>query len=505
MKVLLNKEFVFRLEILNSFPRGNNMVMSISDFTNKLSKDRRTIIKNLKSLVNDSKQLECEKYISIVLNDDNTLTVTVAQDFDINYFLLYYLEKSILFNLCLEIYNSTFFDLHSFATKYFYSYSTVYRQTKKLNQILQQYNLSLDLKTSNSIVGKEQNIRFFYFTLFWESYKVLKWPFEEIEFNKLKEVIEKSDEELKTFLAKPNMVIIWLAVTLSRIDKGYFITEEYEFNEPAFPMLSKEQFYSLFFGFSKDFQILLTLDEETWHYEANFLYFSLITSQIYPLKQISTLKLTAFSGLKINTATLITEKWIERFMAELEIALDVNEYFYLYYNLLSLHSRYLYLPGPVETVPCFTNTSYGKIDLFIEYKLILSFLDTLFSVTIIEPLYAQKDALCTFYLLLISELMKSKRPALNIALYSHSSVFQKEFFEEMLIKNLSFPVTFLPYTSNKVDFLVTDVSLTRWLKKDIPTFVWDSTIDQEKINRLTTYLDTIYTQKYKMKIRYPHT
>ncbi|ALS36939.1 hypothetical protein ABID30_001858 [Enterococcus rotai] len=501
MKALLNKEFIFRLEVLNNLSREHKNTTSISDYAGKLSKDRRTILKTIEALKNDILDLDCEKYITIISNDESSVFVDIAPDFDTNYFLLYYLEQSVLFNLCLELFNGTFVDLQSFATKHYYSYSTVYRKMKDLNQLLEQYDLSLDLTTSTYIVGREQNIRFFFFTLFWESYKVLKWPFPSVDHTNLKKALEENTEaeELQPFLIKPNMVFIWLAITIIRISNGHVLTEEYEYTESVFPMLSKETFSGFFSSFSKHYPNLETLNQTGWNYEANFLYFTLLTSQVYPLNQIASLQLTNFVGVKMNTSNLITEHWIKQFMAEFDCSLDVNNYFYLYYNLLSLHSRYLYLPGPVEIINIFNDTSYANMDLFIDYELVFTFLDSLFSNPIFASLQSQKQSLISFYLLLISELMNGKRPVLNIAIFSHSSVFQKDFFETMLIKSLSFPVNFVSYASREIDFLITDVSLSKLLQKEVPTFVWNSNIQQEKLSRLVSYLNIVYTEKYKVK------
>lgn len=501
MKALLNKEFIFRLEVLNNLSREHRNTTSISDYANKLSKDRRTILKTIEALKNDILDLGCEKYITLILNDESSVFVDIAPDLDTNYFLLHYLEQSVLFNLCLEIFNGTFIDLQSFATKHFYSYSTVYRKMKDLNQLLQQYDLSLDLNSSTYIIGREQNIRFFFFTLFWESYKVLKWPFPAVDRTNLKRTLVGNNEELQPFLTKSNMVFIWFAVTITRISNNHVLTEEYEYTESVFPMLSKEKFCDFFSSFTKNYPNLELLNQTVWNYEANFLYFTLLTSQIYPLNQIASLQLTNFVGVKMNTSNLITEHWIKQFMAEFNCSLDVNDYFYLYYNLLSLHSRYLYLPGPVEIINIFNDTSYTNMDLFIDYELVFTFLDSFFSNPIAASLQSQKQSLINFYLLLISELMNGKRPALNIAIFSHASVFQKDFFETLLIKSLSFPVNFVSYTSREIDFLITDVSLSKLLHKEIPTFVWNSNIEQEKLARLVSYLNIVYTKKYKVQTR----
>lgn len=501
MKALLNKEFIFRLELLNNLSRESKNTTSISDYATKLSKDRRTILKTIEALKNDIIDLGCEAYITIISTDESTVFVDIAPDFDTNYFLLYYLEQSVLFNLCLELFNGTFVDLQSFAAKYFYSYSTVYRKMKSLNQLLQTYDLSLDLAVSTSIIGREQNIRFFFFTLFWESYKVLKWPFTTVDYDKLQTALAENNEEMQQFLIKPNMVFIWLAVMNTRIANGHVITEEYDYIDSVFPMLSREKFSIFFANFCKHYSNLTSLSPTKQEYEANFLYFTLLTSQLYPLNQISSLQVTNVVGVKMNTSNLITEQWIKQFMAEFDISLDVNEYFYLYYNLLSLHSRYLYLPGPVEIIHIFNDTSYTNMDLLIDYELVLAFLDNLFTTPIMAPLLSQKQPLINFYLLLISELMNSKRPVLNIAIFSHSSVFQKDFFETMLMKRLSFPIKFVSYTSEEIDLLITDVSLSSLLKNEVPTFVWNSTIEQEKLTRLVAYSNTIYVEKYKIHRR----
>ncbi|MGX7149920.1 helix-turn-helix domain-containing protein [Enterococcus ureasiticus] len=501
MKALLNREFVFRLEVLNNLSRERKNSTSISDYASLLSKDRRTILKNIEALKNDITHLGCEKYITIISTDESTVFVDITPDFDTNYFLLYYLEQSVLFNLCIEIFNGNFVDLQSFATQHFYSYSTVYRKAKELNHLLQQYDLILDLNTTTYIIGREQNIRFFFFTLFWESYKVLKWPFKDIEYNELKKILEERNPEMLQFLIKPNMVFIWFAVTITRITNGYIINEEYDYTDSTFPMLSREKFLKFFSNFTKNYPKLEILDEANWNYEANFLYFTLLTSQIYPLKLIPTLKLTNFVGVKMNNSNLITEHWIKQFMAKFDISLDINEYFYLYYNLLSLHNRYLYLPGPVEIINIFNDTSYANMDLFIDHELVTTFLNDLFSDPIIAPLESQKQSLINFYLLLISELMNNKRPVLHIAIFAHSSVFQKDFFETILIKHLSFPINFVSYTAKEIDFLITDVSLSGFLHKEIPTFVWNSTIERDKLNRLISYLNMVYTKKYKVQSR----
>lgn len=56
------------------------------------------------------------------------------------------------------------------------SSSTFTRKIGQLNQWLQKYQIEINLKRTNVLVGKEKDIRIFFMMLFWNNYSEEDWP-----------------------------------------------------------------------------------------------------------------------------------------------------------------------------------------------------------------------------------------------------------------------------------------------------------------------------------------
>lgn len=123
----------------------------------------------------------------------------------------------------------------------FTSVASVHRKYLALNKTLQRVNLSLK---SNMIVGKEEEIRWFYSEHYWQIFKGTEWPFPSISKAQTCQLVERIEQSLQISIVPEvkEKIIYWIAINLIRYAKGYRVTEDVEIKKYT----SQNPYFSLF-------------------------------------------------------------------------------------------------------------------------------------------------------------------------------------------------------------------------------------------------------------------
>lgn len=116
----------------------------------------------------------------------------------------------------------------------FISTSTLCRLTSKFDELLKPYGLSLETNPYR-IIGDERVIRNFYTAYFKERYSIQEWPFSNVHFDFLEQIMVVG----KQYLDIPNGPFnhhhyrILFAVSITRAMNGYSVPRFYEVSEPT--------------------------------------------------------------------------------------------------------------------------------------------------------------------------------------------------------------------------------------------------------------------------------
>lgn len=138
---------------------------SISDLANKLSVSKRRIV-----LVIDRALDLRERYpfYDIEIIDGRTISLRFASNFLLSKLYSVMLEESMPFQILDRLFREKYLSLENTAQQHFVSNRTVQRKLKEIMDILENYNISLNLKRKPLFVGEEYRIRHFFHIMYWQ-------------------------------------------------------------------------------------------------------------------------------------------------------------------------------------------------------------------------------------------------------------------------------------------------------------------------------------------------
>ncbi|HJE79512.1 helix-turn-helix domain-containing protein [Enterococcus gallinarum] len=183
-KFLLTKLDQDVYEVFAYFFENAEEYESISDLANKLSVSKRRIV-----LVIDRALDLRERYpfYDIEIIDGRTISLRFASNFLLSKLYSVMLEESMPFQILDRLFREKYLSLENTAQQHFVSNRTVQRKLKEIMDILENYNISLNLKRKPLFVGEEYRIRHFFSyhvlanfgwlkcTLFWPDSKKYYW------------------------------------------------------------------------------------------------------------------------------------------------------------------------------------------------------------------------------------------------------------------------------------------------------------------------------------------
>ncbi|TFI74614.1 hypothetical protein CKN81_03425 [Carnobacterium divergens] len=489
---LLNKDALNKLKLFYLLKESEE-IQTISSVSKKFNLDKRTTLRLLQAFQQDIIQFQLEQDIHLNFQNERNIIFELANSFDPQFLYVNYLEQSINFNACLDIFNQDFTNISQFSAKHYQSVSTTKRSLDSFKRLMKQYELSLDLAKNQMIVGKEHQIRYFYYTFFWESYSSTQWPFPEIDLHTLQVSLHEITKDFKNLpIPDINKMIVWVAVSLIRINQGYVIDYEEDYQHFKNHTISYNQFQQFALTLAETLSLpaeLLTTSE------LQFLYFSLATTSAFSHHEF-------YSVVDIDTnheflPVTASQLWIKRFCSFFDISLTPNEYFYLYTNLLSLHSRALYLIGPSNVYGILDNGSNTFKRSPDNYAKIKKFCLKLEKEEPYFPLiFKRNNQLIPQYLILVMDLLKRKEQPVSIYLASGLNVIERDSLQAQLQDLNPFPLKFSEHTED-IDLIVTDVSIPKIFSKEIPVFHWNPIPTKKDLKLVIAILSELHYAKNK--------
>lgn len=365
----LSKDDYRSYSLLRYLEEAVNLSEPILKIQEELSLSPFLLKKTIDQLIDDTRKWNIEQHFQIIINGSE-IVLEVDGKYSSKYFLSKYIERSISFDLLVDIFTGKYSKLESFAEKKHISYSSAYAILQDLKKNLKEYQIFFDKK---KMYGDQKTILLFIFQLFITSnveYDSI-YPFDIVE--EVSRVIVKLESkyyfsryEKKTFFHYLSVHLIYVNSKKLAIDRNvycFFVKEKVGSLKEWLNLCSEEFAYSIiiwlylydklensFFSNYENNNINL-LNSDFFHYfEGNF-------KQLTPrLKDDLSKELT-----KIHFTLLYypINKFKELTMNFYFFQQTYPEYyFYLldYINLLTKEHKYL---------------SKGKIYLFFSYLMLL--------------------------------------------------------------------------------------------------------------------------------------
>lgn len=189
--------------------------------------DRKEICKivrcSKKTLARDMKNLESslpDKWKLI----NTTEGILLDKPFDENFIHLFsaFFSETYLFRICYDIYDEKEMSLAMWCQENYVSPATVYRKLSPVDRYLKSIHLQLENKPLN-LIGKESQIRFLYYDLFFNAYPAHDLFFIDISWEIIDGFIEDVMRKLDIYFSPAAKIqyAAWIGLSLTRIKRGY--------------------------------------------------------------------------------------------------------------------------------------------------------------------------------------------------------------------------------------------------------------------------------------------
>lgn len=487
MKKLLDPIFDPPLHLLKYLYRHDSY-QTITFFSEALDLDRRTLLKTISILQRDIALNNWHDMIAIEIIDKN-LSATIGPLFSIETFYSYYMSKSFGVNLALRLFTHHSDSIEELAEDLYVSKATFYRRLTPLKQVLADFDLTLDFTNSqNKLIGSEKQIRYFFFTFFWEVFRT--FPYKKSVFSKVQK------KQLSVFLSDYDLPIsfmliieLQLEIALNRIYQGYKMDSfpSYELPELYFSYTDFNEIFTRFFPK----ELSQTAAIET---ELSALYFSITTATLYVQKNSRSLSLRP--KYWASTVIPIVHEWISYFIDFFKVTLTHEEYFYLVVNLYILHLKQRTLIGGSLSL----GFSSLKDISYEDNRYIYTQANRFFDFINKKEFGLYVDKYHTFsYTLLLRRIIFKSLPPLHLLVCSKVGIEEQHWLEERIANISTVPVEFHINWSTELDLVISDFPLPdNYIPEDPDAyFLWLAFSDFSEWIHLIKRLEKIYFNKLK--------
>lgn len=138
----------------------------------------------------------------------------------------YFLRHDVNFNILHDVFFEEGITITQLSQRLFISEASIYRAIRSINKSLKQLGFGFKInKTPCSLIGDEVEIRRFYYQLIFESYSIIEWPFEFIDFEAYTKALQLIAKEFKIQLYLSNMqkLSIFVGVNLVRHINDHYL------------------------------------------------------------------------------------------------------------------------------------------------------------------------------------------------------------------------------------------------------------------------------------------
>ncbi|GGD03045.1 helix-turn-helix domain-containing protein [Enterococcus wangshanyuanii] len=195
--------------------------IKISELTNLLDVSLSTLTKDIAETNELFQKSNIKAHIALA-NQEATIDRTAS--FSLSKLAIFLFERSFKGNILLDAFYERKIDIDLYTYSYDMSEASFYRKINELKTELVRFNLQLNTKPIE-LYGSEQDIRYFYLSLFWGVYRGIQWPFTIPREDYLEKV--QSGEKAILFslpVVQKERWLYWIAVIEQRRRRKHFVS-----------------------------------------------------------------------------------------------------------------------------------------------------------------------------------------------------------------------------------------------------------------------------------------
>ncbi|WP_322809529.1 helix-turn-helix domain-containing protein [Carnobacterium maltaromaticum] len=485
IKKLLDSAFEPSLRLLQYLYKYNSY-QTITFFSESLELDRRTLLKTIRILQKDISLNNWQDLITLEVIDKN-LSATFGPLFSIETFYSYYMSKSFSVNLALRLFTHQSDNIDDLADYLYVSKATFYRKILPLKQVLADFDLILDFTSSeNKLIGSEKQIRHFFFTFFWETFR--SFPYSKSVFsNEQKNAITDFCTKNELTLSFSLIIELHLEIALNHFNRGYVMN--------SFPPYKLPELYFSYSDFNELVSPYFSSDSDSSSFienEISAVYFSITTSTLFMQNENYSLSLRP----KCWSSSILSNvhEWIDEFVKFFKISLPHDDYVYLTVNLYLLQVQKKVLVGGSSSI------GFDSIEDVV-YNINHYVYDEL---TLFFDFIAQKknefhvDEFQKFsYVLLLRRIIFNSLPELQVLVCSKFGIEEQNWLENCIANRSTVPTNFHTTWSPNLDLIISDFQLPQHFIPENPEayFLGLPFSGFSEWYRLVTRLEKIYFSK----------
>lgn len=197
--------------------------------SNRLGYSRRTLTADIQMLNSRS-----EDYFNIETSKQRGVKLIASDMFHMEDIYQNLIEASLNFQIIKKIIELDVVTREDLAESLYISPSSLNRNLKQINELLAEYELSIQ-SNPIKIIGSEKQVRYFYSVFLCEMYlfdmESLQHPLKQVATDFLEQIEEVNEPHPYSFITRYR-IIIWLIICADRITRGYLIEESYPLPQP---------------------------------------------------------------------------------------------------------------------------------------------------------------------------------------------------------------------------------------------------------------------------------
>nr|WP_315528554.1 helix-turn-helix domain-containing protein [Carnobacterium maltaromaticum] len=494
---------MYLLSLLDSEKRG----FSIKELEQKLGHNSKTITKMVQSL--KIELAPWQNSITLVTNNDRTLSLKKKASFSLETINLYYLKESFIFKACDAIFNEEFIDIATFSSANYISYSTLYGRLNEIKPLLEHYSIEFKANNMASFEGEEKQIRYFFYHFYWSTHWGMEWPFQKIDKNQFCEIIKRIEGLRKTttlYISEQESIAFWLGVITTRINLGHTIEQVGLYNSIIDDNSAFTYFKNALLEEFK--QLFPTISESDLLNEIQFLYVVMYSNDYFEMDDPQISETLIFSQNRTGEIFGATNHWLKVCSDFFEVSLSAAEYGTIYANLIHLHAEIAFFKGNISVffndylevshIQDETNDFYDSLMDYFYQKLIEN--------KKYKKIFINKERLLPRYKMIARKFINidSQKNSIKVHLISVYGNKKLAYLQNLINRSNEEHLEFSE-DYNNVDLIVSDRLYAGISQLNTPMIIWGEEPDENDLAEVNKVIKKIsFDKMHKKLVKYTH-
>ena len=479
LDVPYRKSFALLEELLER-REAEEQTLAISTLATQLKMQQNTILQSVALLQTEIEKNGWENLFSLSANAKE-ITFWFAPYFQLSFLMPYFVKKSFAYQVLTYAFNHNAIDSKHFEKVLEISSSTFTRKIGQLNQWLQKYQIEINLKRTNVLVGKEKDIRIFFMMLFWNNYSEGDWPLHTITKKEVHSLFRRLKHSV-SFNTTQDFTkdLIFSAVILARWKEGFFIKETFVEEEAIVnPFVNLSEF-ELFFKEEALHQVPTKFIQK----EGLLAFFLLTISVSYATQDV--LEIPAARMHMVQLLGSPIKEIIYQLTSFYQIKLTFHEYLYLYtsiQNLSVFFKTFVTIANPFVQESFLKEALQKNPSLYKDVKRL--------TIEMLPTLMGNEKLLVDCLFILFCTLKTKSLPPIRVLVRTNQSNLILDTLYEKLSKAVDKKLIFVASPEKPFDVIITDIFSEVSVKSTVPTYYVDFSAS---IGELAQNLENLNTQ-----------